>query len=95
MELVTHQLGLLTQSALAGAESWAELKHSARLARHFRLGGWVGGWLRKVDNKAKAQHNWGLGLAELGNMGKRGNGNITNLRKIGNKNKEYKGAKKL
>ena len=56
------------------------------------LGGWMGGLLRKADNKAKAQHNWGLGLAELGNMGKRGNGNITNLRKIGNKN--YKGVKK-
>ena len=27
---------------------------------------WLGGWLRKAENKAKAQHSWGLGLAELG-----------------------------
>ena len=24
------------------------------------------GWLRKAENKAKAQRSWGLGLAELG-----------------------------
>ena len=28
----------------------------------------VGGWLRKAENKAKAQHNWGFGFAELGNQ---------------------------
>ena len=45
----------------------AELKHSARLGKTFPVG-WVGGWLRKAENKAKAQHGWGWGLAELGNM---------------------------
>ena len=59
-------LGLLNQSAVAGAESLAELKHSARLGKTF-LVRWVVGWLRKVENKAKAQHSWGLGLAEFGN----------------------------
>ena len=29
--------------------------------------GLVGGRVRKAKNKAKAQHSWGLGLAELGN----------------------------
>ena len=46
-----------------------ELKHSARLGKTFPvgwLGGLVGGWLRKAENKAKAQHSWGLGFAELG-----------------------------
>ena len=38
---------------------------SARLSRS---GGLVAGWLRKAENKAKAQHSWGLGLAELGNI---------------------------
>ena len=32
------------------------------------VGSWVvGGWLRKTENKAQAQHSWGWGLAELGN----------------------------
>ena len=31
-------------------------------ARLFRSGGWV----RKAENKAIAQHSWGLGFAELG-----------------------------
>ena len=31
------------------------------------VGGLVGGRVRKAKNKAKAQHSWGLGLAELGN----------------------------
>ena len=30
------------------------------------MAGWLGGWLRKAENKAKAQHSWGLGFAELG-----------------------------
>ena len=30
------------------------------------VGGLVGGRVRKAKNKAKAQHSWGLGLAELG-----------------------------
>ena len=30
--------------------------------------GRVGGGLRKAENKAKAQQNWGLGFAELGNL---------------------------
>ena len=50
--------GLLNQSTEAGAESLAELKHSARLSKTFLVG---------CENKAKAQHSWGLGLAELGN----------------------------
>ena len=55
---------------MAGAESLAALKHSARLDKTFPVGwvgGWLGGWLRKAENKAKAQHSWGLDLAELGN----------------------------
>ena len=43
----------------------AELQHSAWLGKTFP-GGWMGGW-GKAENKAKAQHSWGLGLAELGN----------------------------
>ena len=31
-------------------------------------GGLVGGWLRKAENRAKAQQSWGLGFAELGNL---------------------------
>ena len=27
---------------------------------------WVCGCLRKAENKAKAQHSWGLGFADLG-----------------------------
>ena len=50
---------------MAGAESLAELKHSARLGKTFPVG-WVAGWLRKAENKAKDQHSWRLGLAELG-----------------------------
>ena len=49
----------------------AELKHSARLSKTFPvgwLGGRMGGWLRKAENKVKAQHSWGLGLAELGKI---------------------------
>ena len=49
----------------------AELKHSARLSKTFPvrwLRGLVAGRLSKVENKAKAQHSWGLGLAEFGNM---------------------------
>ena len=30
------------------------------------MGGWVGWRVRKAENKAKAQHSWGLGFAELG-----------------------------
>ena len=55
-----------------GAESLAEQKHSARLGKTFRarwLAVLVGGWLRKAENKAKAQQSWGLGFAELGNIG--------------------------
>ena len=26
----------------------------------------MAGWLRKAENKAKAQQSWGLGFAELG-----------------------------
>ena len=37
-----------------------------------RVGEWVAGWVgwsvRKAENKAKAQHSLGLGLAELGKM---------------------------
>ena len=29
------------------------------------MAGWLGGWLRKAENKAKAQQSWGLGFAEL------------------------------
>ena len=61
MELATHKLGLLNQSAVAGTESLAELRHSARLGKTFPVG-WVVGWQRKAENKAKAQHSWGLGL---------------------------------
>ena len=56
---------------MAGAESLAELKHSARLSKTFPvgwLGGWFGGWLRKAETKARAQQSWGLGLAELGKI---------------------------
>ena len=42
------------------------------------MGGWVGGCLRKVENKAKAQHSWGLNFAELGNIG-----NVTNVYSAG------------
>ena len=52
---------------MAGAESLAELKHSARLDKIFPIWCLVGGRVRKAENKAKAQHSWGLGLAELGN----------------------------
>ena len=31
------------------------------------VGGWLGVWLRKAENKAKAQQSWGLGFPELGN----------------------------
>ena len=31
-----------------------------------QVAGWLGGWLRKAENKAKAQQSWGLGFAELG-----------------------------
>ena len=56
---------------MAGAESLAELKYSAKLGKTFpvgRLGGLVGGWLRKAKNKTEAQHSWDLGLAELGKI---------------------------
>ena len=33
-----------------------------------QVAGWLGGWLRKAENKAKAQQSWGLGFAELGNF---------------------------
>ena len=55
---------------MAGYGSLAELQHSARLDKTFPVGwvgGLVGGRVRKAENKAKAQHSWGLGLAELGN----------------------------
>ena len=52
---------------MARAESLPELKHSAKLGKTFWVG-WLGGWLRKTENKAKAQHSWGLGLVELGNI---------------------------
>ena len=35
-----------------------------------QVAGWLGGWLRKAENKAKAQQSWGLGFAELGNSRK-------------------------
>ena len=38
------------------------------------VGGLVGGRVRKAKNKAKAQHSWGLGLAELGNRHSRNGG---------------------
>ena len=63
MNLATNYLGLITQSAVAGAGSLAELQPSARLGKNFPVGWWVA---RKAENKAKAQHNWALGLAELG-----------------------------
>ena len=44
---------MLTQSAVPGAESLAELKHSARLGKTFIVG-WLAGWLGKAENKAKA-----------------------------------------
>ena len=56
---------------MAGAESLAEPKHSARLSKTFLVGwvgGLVGGRVRKAENKVKAQHSWGLGLAELGKI---------------------------
>ena len=65
MNLATNYLGLLTQSAVAGAGSLAELQPSARLGKNFPVGWWVA---RKAENKAKAQHNWGFGFAELGNQ---------------------------
>ena len=54
---------------MVGAESLAELKHSAELGKTFPVGvvgGLVGWWLRKAEDKAKAQHSWGMGLAKLG-----------------------------
>ena len=54
---------------MAGYGSLAELQQSARLGKTFPvgwLGGRVAGWVRKAENKAKAQNSWGLGLAELG-----------------------------
>ena len=48
---------------MAEAGSLAELQPSARLGKNFPVGWWVA---RKAENKAKAQHNWALGLAELG-----------------------------
>ena len=56
---------------MAGYGSLAELQHSARLDKTFPVGwvgGLVGGRVRKAENKAKAQHSWGLGLAELSNI---------------------------
>ena len=58
-------MGLLNQSAVAGAESLAELKHCARLGKTFPVG-WLAGWL--AENEAIAQHSWGVGLAELRNI---------------------------
>ena len=52
---------------MAGYGSLAELKHSARLGKTFPVR-WLGGWVRKAENKAKAQHGWGMGLVELGNF---------------------------
>ena len=45
---------------MAGTESLAEQKHSARLGKTFRvrwLAVLVGGWLRKAEDMAKAQHS--------------------------------------
>ena len=53
---------MLNKSDVAGAERLAELKHSVRLSKTFPGGP---GWLEKAENKAKAQHSWGV--AELGN----------------------------
>ena len=39
----------------------AELQYSARLGKTF-----VVRWVRKAENKAKAEHSGGLGFAELG-----------------------------
>ena len=41
----------------------AELQHSARPGR---VGGLVGGWVRKAEKKAKAQYSWSLSFAEFG-----------------------------
>ena len=59
---------------MVGAESLAELKHSSELGKTFPVGvvgGLVGWWLRKAEDKAKAQHSWGMGLAELGKKNKK------------------------
>ena len=40
--------------SFAGAESLAELKHSARLGKTFPVWCLVGGWLRKAEDKAEA-----------------------------------------
>ena len=56
---------------MAGAGSLAELQHFARLGKTFPVGwagGLVGGRVGKAENKAKAQHSLGLGLAEPGKM---------------------------
>ena len=29
----------------------------------------MAGWVKKAENKAKAQQSWGLGFAELGKIG--------------------------
>ena len=42
----------------------AELQHSARPGR---VGGLVGGWVRKAEKKAKAQYSLSLSFAEFGN----------------------------
>ena len=53
-------------------EAWLSYSTLLGYARLFRLGvacwvaWWVGGRVRKAENKAKAPHCWGLGLAELG-----------------------------
>ena len=49
-ELATHQLGLFTKPAVAGAESFAQLQ--LRIYWH-KGGGW--GWVDEMQNKAEAQ----------------------------------------
>ena len=57
----------------------AELQNSARLGKTFPVG-WVGGWVRKAGNKAKAQHNWGWNFAEVVNNNNNHNNNNNFLR---------------
>ena len=51
---------------------------------------WLGGWVRKAENKAKAQHSWGLGLAELANNNfNNKNNSHNNNNNNNNKNNNY------
>ena len=50
----------------------------------------MGGWLRKAENKAKAQQSWGLGFAELGNKAKAHQSWGLGFDELGNKSFEQK-----